>query len=55
VARHFGDCGVAEYVISDVYDAEDLEYLKRCGMKPEHIQRAPNSGDWHGFLPGRDP
>ena len=31
VARHFGNCGVAEYVIADVYDTRDLEYLKRCG------------------------
>ena len=29
--------------------------MKRCGMKPEHIQRAPNSGDWHGFLPEEIP
>jgi len=55
VARHFGGCGVAEYVISNVYDARDLEYLKRCGLKPEHIQRAPRSGDWHGFLPEEIP
>ena len=50
VARHFGGCGVAEYVIADGYDARDLEYLKRCGMKPEDVQRPPRSGDWHGFL-----
>ncbi|MGA7266039.1 MAG: hypothetical protein WA709_09700 [Stellaceae bacterium] len=31
VARHFGNCGVAEYVIADVYDTRDFEYLKRCG------------------------
>jgi hypothetical protein len=55
VAQHFGNCGVAEYVISNVYDARDLEYLKRCGLKPEHIQRAPRSGDWHGFLPEEIP
>ena len=51
MARHFGNCGVAEYVIADGYDARDLEYLKRCGMKPEDVQRPPRSGDWHGFLP----
>jgi hypothetical protein len=51
VARHFGNCRVAEYVIADGYDARGLEYLKRCGMKPEDVQRAPRSGDWHGFLP----
>ena len=51
MARHFGNCGVAEYVIADVYDTRDLEYLKRCGMKPEDVQRPPPSGDWHGFLP----
>jgi hypothetical protein len=51
VARHFGNCGVAEYVIDSIYNASDLEYLKRCGMKPEDVQRAPRSGDWHGFLP----
>ena len=50
VARHFGNCGVAEYVIADGYDTRDLEYLKRCGMKPEDVQRPPRSGDWHGFL-----
>jgi hypothetical protein len=50
-ARHFGNCGVAEYVIADGYTARDLEYLKRCGMKPEDVQRPPRSGDWHGFLP----
>jgi len=55
VARHFGNCGVAEYVIADIYDARDLEYLKRCGLKPEHIQRPPRSGDWHGFLPEEIP
>jgi hypothetical protein len=51
MARHFGNCGVAEYVIDSIYNASDLEYLKRCGMKPEDVQRAPRSGDWHGFLP----
>ncbi len=55
VARHFGNCGVAEYVIADFYDARDLEYLKRCGMQPEHVQRPPRSGDWHGFLPEEVP
>jgi hypothetical protein len=55
VARHFGNCGVAEYVIADVYDMRDLEYLKRCGMKPEDVQRPPRSGDWHGFLPKEIP
>jgi hypothetical protein len=34
VARHFGNCGIAEYVIAGEYDARDLEYLKRCGMRP---------------------
>src|SRR5690349_20379645 len=38
VARHFGNCGVAEYVIADGYAARDLEYLKRVGMKPEDVQ-----------------
>jgi hypothetical protein len=51
VARHFGNCGVAEYVIADIYDTRDLEYLKRVGMKPADVQRPPRSGDWHGFLP----
>ena len=55
VARHFGNCGVAEYVIADGYDARDLEYLKRCGMKPKDVQRPPRSGDWHGFLPEEIP
>ena len=55
VARHFGNCGVAEYVIADIYDTRDLEYLKRCGMKPEDVQRPPRSGDWHGFLPEEIP
>jgi hypothetical protein len=40
-ARHFGNCGVAEYVIADGYTARDLEYLKRCGMEPEDVQRSP--------------
>jgi hypothetical protein len=55
VARHFGTCGVAEYVIDSIYEARDLEYLKRCGMKPEDVQRPPRSGDWHGFLPEEIP
>ena len=55
VARHFGNCGVAECVIDSIYDVRDLEYLKRCGMKPEDVQRAPRSGDWHGFLPEEIP
>jgi hypothetical protein len=55
VARHFGNCGVAEYVIADIYDARDLEYLKRVGMKPEDVQRPPRSGDWHGFRPQEIP
>jgi hypothetical protein len=51
VARHFGNCGVAEYVIAEGYAADDLAWLKqRCGMKPEDVQRPPRSGDWHGFL-----
>jgi hypothetical protein len=33
----------------------DLEYLKRCGMKPEDVQRPPRSGDWHGFRPEEIP
>jgi hypothetical protein len=55
VAWHFGNCGVAEYVIADGYSARDLEYLKRCGMKREDVQRPPRSGDWHGFLPEEVP
>jgi hypothetical protein len=56
VARHFGNCGVAEYVIADGYTADDLAWLKqRCGMKPEDVQRPPRSGDWHGFLPEEIP
>jgi hypothetical protein len=51
VARHFGNCGVAEYVISDGYTERDFEYFKRCGMRPEDVQRPPRSDDWHGFLP----
>jgi hypothetical protein len=56
VARHFGNCGVAEYVIADDYTADDLAWLKqRYGMKPEHVHRPPRSGDWHGFLPEEIP
>jgi hypothetical protein len=55
VARHFGNCGVAEYVIADGYTERDFEYFKRCGMKPEDVQRPPRSGDWHGFLPTEIP
>jgi hypothetical protein len=55
VARHFGGCGVAEYVIDNIYDANDLAYLKRCGIRPEDVQRPPRSGDWHGFLPEEIP
>jgi hypothetical protein len=51
VARHFGNCGVAEYVIADGYTERDFAYFKRCGMSPEDVQRPPRSGDWHGFLP----
>jgi hypothetical protein len=51
VARHFGNCGLAEYVIADGYTERDLEYFKRCGICPEDVQRPPRSGDWHGFLP----
>jgi hypothetical protein len=52
VARHFGNCGVVEYVIADDYSADDLAWLKeRCGMRPQDVQRPPHSGDWHGFLP----
>src|SRR5260370_37328090 len=55
VARHFGNCGVAEYVIDSIYEARDLEYLKRCGMKPEDVKRPPRSGNWHWFRPGKTP
>ena len=27
MARHFGNCAVAEYVIDSIYDVRDLEYL----------------------------
>jgi hypothetical protein len=42
-------------IVCNSYDARDLEYLKRCGMKPEDVQRPPRSGDWHGFLPEEVP
>jgi hypothetical protein len=51
LAREFGGSGIAEYVIAPDYDQNGLEYLKRCGMKPEHVQRPPRGGEWHGFLP----
>jgi len=55
LAREYGGCGVAEYVISPDYDQQDLEYLKRCGMKPQDVQRSPRSSEWHGFLPEEIP
>jgi hypothetical protein len=51
VAREFGDSGVAEYVIDPSYSANDLEWLKRCGMRPIDVQRPPRTGDWHGIRP----
>jgi hypothetical protein len=48
VARHFGNCGIAEYVIADGYTERDLEWLKRSGMQPIDVQRPPRTGDWHG-------
>jgi hypothetical protein len=50
LAREYGGSGIAEYVISPDYDDEGLAYLKRCGMKPQDVQRPPRAGDWHGFL-----
>src|ERR1700687_5920017 len=51
-ARHFGECGVAEYVIDTCYSADDLAWMKRqYGMRPIDVQRVPRSGDWHGLLP----
>ena len=51
-AKHFGNCGVAEYVIDTCYSADDLARMKKqYGMKPKDVQRVPRSGDWHGFLP----
>ena len=55
LARQYGSCGVAEYVIDPSYDEEGLAYLKRCGVKPQDVQRPPRSGDWHGFLPEEIP
>src|SRR5712691_760785 len=49
VAREFGGCGIAEYVIARDYSAEDLAWLKRQGMEPIDVQRPPRSGDWHGI------
>jgi hypothetical protein len=49
VARNFGNCGVAEYVIADGYTERDLEWLKRSGMQPIDVQRPPRTGDWHGL------
>jgi hypothetical protein len=48
--KHFGQ-EVAEYVIDTCYGADDLAWLKKCGMRPIDVQRAPRSGDWHGLLP----
>jgi hypothetical protein len=55
LATEYGSCGVAEYVLDPSYTAEDLEYLKRRGIQPIDVQRAPRSGDWHGFLPAELP
>jgi hypothetical protein len=55
LARQYGNSGFAEYVIDPVYDENDLAYLKRCGMKPQDVQRPPRSGDWHGLLPEEIP
>src|SRR6202022_4484251 len=55
VARHFGGCGVAEYVIADGYDVRDLEFLNRTGMNPEDGRRGARSGDGHAFLPEEIP
>jgi hypothetical protein len=55
LARQYSNSGFAEYVIDPVYDENDLAYLKRCGMKPQDVQRPPRSGDWHGFLPEEIP
>jgi hypothetical protein len=51
LAREFGGCGVAEYVIDPCYKAEDLEWLKQQGMRPEDVMRPPRSGDWRGLTP----
>ena len=51
-ARHFGECGVAEYVIDTCYSTDDLSWMKKqYGMRPIDVQRVPRSGDWHGLLP----
>ena len=51
-AKHFGNCGVAEYVIDTCYSAENLSWMKKqYGMKPKDVQRVPRSGDWHGLRP----
>ncbi|MGD9617661.1 MAG: hypothetical protein AB7H90_21600 [Alphaproteobacteria bacterium] len=48
--KHFGSCGVAEYVIDETHhDAESLAYLKRAGLQPIDVPRVPRSGDWHGI------
>jgi hypothetical protein len=51
LAREYGGSGIAEYVIDPSYDEAELAYLKRCGVKPQNVQRPPRSGDRHGFLP----
>jgi hypothetical protein len=51
VARHFGNNGVADYVLAKDIPAEKLAYLKRAGMRPIDVQRAPRSRDWHGIRP----
>jgi hypothetical protein len=51
LARHYGNSRVAEYVLDPSYTAEDLAYLKRCGMNPKDVMRPPRSGDWDGFTP----
>ena len=55
VARHFGNCGVVEYVIADGYDACDLEYLKRCGMKPKTCNAPPDRATGTAFCRKRSP
>jgi hypothetical protein len=40
-AKHFGQGGVAEYVIDTCYGADDLAWMKKqYGMKPIDVQRA---------------
>jgi hypothetical protein len=51
MARHFGQCGVAEYVLADGYDERELAWLKQQGMRPEDVMRPPRTGDWHGVRP----